>query len=94
MAKNHYPFVYQATVAWYDGESNHYRIAGVGFCESFTDAVRQLEEKEGETLQCIEHLEIIGEKDETLIDIHPNWVRSLCEDDLGDYLIPYTKERV
>lgn len=82
---NHFPFVYQATVYWYeDGETSNYRIAGVGFCDSFTDAMRQIEEREGETLVSIEYLELIGERDETIIDIPPSWVKPLSETEVCD----------
>lgn len=89
-----YPFIYQATVAWYDNserESHHYRIAGLGFCASYADAIQQIEAREGETLESIEHLEIIGEKNETIIEIPPSLVRAIIDYDPGD-LEPYTKE--
>ena len=90
--KNQFAFVYQATICWYeDGESHHYRIAGLGFCTDFTDAVRQLEEKEGDTLESIEHIELLGEKGDTLIDIPSKFVRPLIERDMNE-LEPYTKE--
>lgn len=94
--KNIYPFIYQATVAWYDNseqKSYHYRIAGLGFCDSYTDAVRQIEEREGETLETIEHLEIIGEKGDTIIEIPPRLVRPIIDFDPGD-LEPYKKELI
>lgn len=84
-------FVYQATVAWYDGESHHYRIAGLGFAEDFTDAVRQIEAREGETLETIEHIEFVTEKGEPLIEIPSKFVKPLCERDLCE-LEPYVKE--
>ena len=88
-----YPFVYQATIAWYeDGKSSHYRVAGVGFCSSFADATRQIEEREGENLESIEHLEMIGDRDETLIQIHPGWVRPLIDTESWDFMLPYTPE--
>lgn len=92
--KNQFAFVYQATVAWYDadeGKSCHYRIAGLGFCEDFTDAVRQIEEKEGNILESIEHIELLGEKGDTLIDIPSKFVRPLIERNMNE-LEPYTKE--
>lgn len=93
---NIYPFIYQATVAWYDNseqKSHHYRIAGLGFCDSYTDAIQQIEEREGETLESIEHLEIIGEKGDTIIEISPRLVRSIIDFDPGD-LEPYKKELI
>ena len=70
---NTYPFIYQATISWYEiseHKSHHYRIAGLGFCDSYTDAIQQIEKREGDTLESIEHLEIIGEKNETIIPAH------------------------
>lgn len=90
--KNKYPFIYQATVLWIeDNETHHYRIAGLGFCEDYVDAVAQIEKREGENLESIEHLEIIGEKGDTIIEIPPNFVRPLIEHDPLK-LTPYTKE--
>lgn len=86
-----YPFIYQATVFWYDGESHHYRIAGLGFAKDFTDAMAQIEKHEGKELESIEHLEFIGEKDETLIEISPAMVRPILNRDPLE-LTPYTKE--
>ena len=86
-----YPFIYQATVFWYDGESHHYRIAGLGFAKDFTDAMAQIEKHEGKELESIEHLEFIGEKDETLIEISPAMVRPILDRDPLE-LTPYTKE--
>lgn len=94
--KNIYPFIYQATIAWYDNseqKSHHYRIAGLGFCDSYTDAVQQIEEREGETLESIEHLEIIGEKGDTIIEISPRLVRPIIDFDPSD-LEPYKKELI
>ena len=73
---NHYPFVYQATVFWYeDGETHHYRIAGVGFCDSYTDAVQQIEEREKEYLESIEYLELFDESSgDSIIEIPSAWV--------------------
>lgn len=91
---NTYPFIYQATVAWYETseqKTHHYRIAGLGFCDSYTDAIQQIEKREGDTLESIEHLEIIGEKNETIIEIPPRLVRPLIDYDPGD-LEPYKKE--
>ena len=76
---DHFPFVYQATLCWWDEETHsnkHYRIAGLGFCSSYTDAVAQIEKREGKDLESIEHVEIIGERDETIIEISPDWVPS------------------
>ena len=92
--KNQFAFVYQATVAWYDadeGKSRHYRIAGLGFCTDFTDAVRQIEEKEGDTLESIEHLELLGDNGDTLIEIPSPWVKRLIDRDPLE-LEKYTKE--
>lgn len=92
--KNQFAFVYQATVAWYDideGKSCHYRIAGLGFCTDFTDAVHQIEEKEGDTLESIEHLEFLGEKGDTLIEIPSAWVKRLIDRNPLE-LEKYTKE--
>ena len=86
-----YPFIYQATICWYDGESHHYRIAGLGFAKDFTDAISQIEEREAENLESIEHLEFIGEKDDTLIEISPSMVRPILDRD-PIKLTPYTKE--
>ena len=92
--KNQFAFVYQATITWYDiddGESRHYRIAGLGFCTDFTDAVRQIEEKEGDTLESIEHLELLGEKGDTIIEIPSAWVKRIIDRDPLE-LEKYTKE--
>ena len=90
--KNKYPFIYQATVFWIEGdEACHYRIAGLGFCEDYVDAVAQIEKREGENLESIEHLEMIGQKGETLIEIPPNLVKLIIEHDPLK-LTPYTKE--
>lgn len=88
----HYPFVYQATVGWFEDEETpnihfvKYRIAGVGFCKSFTDAASQIETREGENLVSIDHIELIGEEDETLIEIPSTWVRPLIETDSWNYM--------
>lgn len=82
---NHYPFVYQATVFWMDdNEPHNYRIAGVGFCEDFTDAMRQIEESEKDTLVSIEYLELIGDRDDNIIEIPPAWVKSLSQTEPWD----------
>ena len=89
---NHFPFVYQATVFWYeDDKSSNYRIAGLGFCEDFTDAMRQIEEREGDALVSIEYLELIGERDETIIDIPPAWVKPISETEVCDMWEDLTK---
>lgn len=94
---NHYPFVYQATVFWCEPDDDykvhHYRIAGLGFCDSYTDAVAQIEAREGEYLESIEHLELIGERDETIIEISPTWVRPIIETPIEDYLEPINDDR-
>ena len=89
----HYPFVFQATVGWMeDAEYKHYRIAGIGFCEDYTDAVRQIEAREGDCLDSIEHVEIIGERNDTIVEIDPDWVRPLIDTEPWDLLKVYTPE--
>lgn len=88
--ENKFAFIYQATVCWTEeGETRHYRIAGLGFCEDFTDAIRQIEASEGDALDSIEHLELLGEKGDSLIGIPSKCVRPIIE---GEALEPYTKE--
>lgn len=80
----YYPFLYQATLCWYDEDTQsnkHYRIAGLGFCTGFADAVSQLEKREGNYLETIEHIELIGERNESIIEIHPDWVYSFLHTD-------------
>ena len=90
--KDRYAFIYQATVSWYEeGESRRYRIAGLGFCSDFADAVHQIEAKEGRDLESIEHLELLGEKNDTIIEIPPTIVRTIIDYDIYN-LTPYTKE--
>lgn len=81
---DHFPFVYQILVCSYDcdkGQTLRHRCAGVGFAENYTDALRQIEEKEGDDLECIEHLELIGDGDQNIIDIDPKWVPALIHDE-------------
>lgn len=88
--ENKFAFIYQATVCWAeDGKTHHYRIAGLGFCEDFTDAIRQIEAREGDNLDSIEHLELLGEKGDSLIEIPSKCVRPIIE---NKTLEPYTKE--
>ena len=90
--ENKIAFIYQATVCWYDEDdrkNHHYRIAGLGFCENFTDAIRQIEDYEGDNLESIEHLELLGEKGDSLIQIPSKCVRPIIE---NEALEPYTKE--
>jgi hypothetical protein len=92
--KDRFAFIYQATVSWYeDGESRRYRIAGLGFCSDFADAVHQIESKEGRDLESIEHLELLGEKNDTIIEIPPSIVKTIIDYDIYN-LTPYTKEYV
>lgn len=80
----HYPFLFQATLCWYDEDiqsNKYYRIAGLGFCTGFADAVSQIEKREGNDLESIEHIELIGERDESIIEIHPDWVYSFLHTD-------------
>lgn len=89
----HFPYIYQATVCWYeDGEAKHYRVAGLGFCEDFTDAMHQIEAREGDNLESIEHLELIGERDETIIEIPVKAVKDILEHDPAINIEKYTKE--
>ena len=84
MAKNHYPFCYQILVSYYDadeGRNLRHRCAGVGFADSYIDAVAQIEEQEGEDLECIEHIEFIGERDQKLINIDPAWIPDLIHNE-------------
>jgi len=82
--KTHYPFVAQYTVAVFDEEEKvmrHYHHSCLGFCESFTDAVAQIEETEGfGELESINHLEIFDEESH-LIEIDPNWVDEIIKRD-------------
>ena len=81
---NHYPFVYQIIVCYYDadkGQNLRHRCAGVGFADSYTDAVKQIEDSEGDDLECIEHVEMIGDRDQTLIEIDPKWVPDLIHNE-------------
>lgn len=93
----HYPFVYQAIISWYSEEirsNKMYRIAGVGFCESLADAASQIEKYEGENLLCIEHLEIIGDPDENLIEIPPRLVETLIHTDSFNMMQPLNSKRM
>ena len=90
--KKNYPFVYKATLIWNDGppdfEVHHYRTAGVGFCEDFTDAMRQIESRESDALESIEHLELLEECNEKIIEVPSAWIKALITTDSFDYLKP------
>ena len=90
--KTYFPFVYQATVIWTESEPDfklhHYRIAGVGFCKDFADAMKQIEKREGDTLESIEYLELFEETNTKILDIPTSWVKPLVITDPIKYLEP------
>jgi hypothetical protein len=61
-----YPFAY--TIQSYNYNEGHYYLDnGVGVCESFKDAVDILEQRYGNGLTAIKHLELYG--DDTVITL-------------------------
>ena len=82
-----FPFIYEATLFWYDNEKkieHTSKVAGVGSCTSFTNAMEQIENNYGEELISIERLESIGEYEstpQTIIPIKREWVQSFIKED-------------
>ena len=82
-----FPFVFEATLFYYDyedGKGHTYKVAGVGSCTSFTNAMKQIENKYGTELVSIEKLESIGEKEnfiQTIIPIKQEWVPAFIKED-------------
>ncbi len=88
--KHRYPFVAQYTVAVFDEEEGvmrHYHHSCIGFCDSFADAVAQIELTEGfRELESINHLEIF-DTESSLIEIDPNWVDDFIKRDFFSEVI-------
>lgn len=80
-----FPFIFEATLFDYDdGKCHTYKVAGVGSCTSFTDAVMQIENKYKTELVSIEKLNSIGEEEDslqTIIPIKREWVSSFLKED-------------
>lgn len=85
-----FPFVFEATLFYYDyedGKGHTYKVAGVGSCTSFTDAMKQIENRY-ETLISIEKLEGIGEEEnftQTIVPIKREWIPALIKEDAFDW---------
>ena len=85
-----FPFIFEATTYCYDPDEHRghtYKVAGVGSCTNFTDAVSQIEKEYGEDLASIERLESIGEyknTDKTIIAIKKEWVKEFITNDFLD----------
>ena len=86
-----FPFVFEATLFDYDYDDRKgytYKVAGVGSCTSFTDAMMQIENKYKTELVSIEKLESIGEEEnslQTVIPIKRKWVSSFLKEDSFDW---------
>ena len=82
-----FPFLFEVTIFWYDdGEKKGHteKHAGVGSCNSFTDAMRQIEQKYGEEIVSIDNLTSIGEyenTEQTIIPIKKEWVSNFINED-------------
>lgn len=82
-----FPFIFEATIFWYDDierKGHTEKVAGVGSCTDFTDAMKQIEQKYRNELVSIERLESIGEQEsskKTIIPIKREWVSSFIEED-------------
>lgn len=93
-----FPFVFKATLFYYDhdDEKGHtYEVAGVGSCTSFTDAMKQIENKYGTELVSIEKLESIGEEEnsvEIIIPIKQEWIPMFIKEDAFSWQKEITDE--
>ena len=82
-----FPFIYEVTLSWYDNEKrigHILKVAGVGSCTNYTNAMKQIEDKYGDELASIERLESIGEYEstpQTVIPIKREWVQSFIKED-------------
>lgn len=82
-----FPFLFEVTTCWYDDEEKQCyteKHAGVGSCNSFTDAMRQIEQKYGEEIVSIDNLTSIGEyedTEQTIIPIKKIWVSNFINED-------------
>lgn len=82
-----FPFVFEATLFYYDyddGKGHTYKVAGVGSCTSFTDAMKQIENTYGTELVSIERLESIGEEEnsiQVIIPIKQEWIPAFIKED-------------
>lgn len=85
--KTSFPFVFEATIFWYDDierVAHTEKVAGVGSCTDFTNAMKQIEQRYKDELVSIERLESIGEQElfkQTIIPIKREWVSSFIEED-------------
>ena len=82
-----FPFLFEVTIFWYDNDEKKghtEKYAGVGSCNSFTDAMRQIEQKYGEEIVSIDNLTSIGEceyTEQTIIPIKKEWVSNFINED-------------
>ena len=86
-----FPFIFEATLFYYDyedGKGHTYKVAGVGSCNSLTDAMKQIENRYGTELVSIEKLESIGEEEnfiQTIVPIKIEWVPAFIKEDAFDW---------
>jgi len=87
-----FPFIFEATIFWYDDierKGHTEKVAGVGSCTDFTNAMKQIEQRYKNELVSIERLESIGEQEpfkQTIIPIKREWVSSFVEEDCFDWV--------
>lgn len=94
-----FPFIFEATISYYDDvdkESHTYKIAGVGSCKNYTDAMNQIETRYKDELVSIEKLQDIGEWESTeqsIIPIKREWVTDFLNGDYFDWMEEVTDEK-
>lgn len=80
--KTLYPFSFEIETGYYDENKGKWRAyinSGMGICENFTDAAKQIEHYFGEELVSINHLTLLG--DGTLIFMELEWIKEIEKDD-------------
>ena len=94
-----FPFIFEATLFYYDDmnkESHIYKVAGVGSCKNYTDAMNQIETRYKDELVSIEKLQSIGEWESTeqsIIPIKREWVTAFLNEDAFDWTEEVTDEK-
>ena len=94
-----FPFIFEATISYYDDQFrvyHTYKIAGVGSCKSYTDAMNQIETRYKDELVSIEKLQGIGEWESTeqsIIPIKREWVPAFLHEDAFDWEEEVTDEK-
>lgn len=94
-----FPFIFEATLFDYDNmdkESHTYKVAGVGSCKSYTDAMNQIETRYKDELVSIEKLQDIGEwepTEQSIIPIKREWVPAFLNEHAFDWGEEVTDEK-